>query len=298
MKKIIKKILRPPYQAIKLLLKRLIPEKVYLKRKFNRRLGYGLDLDNPKTMNEKIQWLKINNRSPLHTLCADKYAVRRYVKEKVGKEYLVPLVYHTENPTDIIPENLPDFPFIIKTNHDCGGNIIVRNKADTDWKNVQKLLSNKIKRNCYDISKEWSYKNIKPCIIAEKLLLDENENIPWDYKLHCFDGKVRIISVTIDRFGNQRRNFYNENWEFQPFVWGCPPSREKVPNLPAPKKLKEMIYIAEKLASDLLYVRVDLYDVINKIFFGEMTFYPGSGFVIFSPFEWDTKTGAMLELPR
>ena len=108
---------------------RVLSEKIFIQRTFKILLGYNLNLENPKTLNEKVQWLQLNDRTPLHTLCTDKYAVREYVKEKIGEQYLIPLVYHTNNPADIIPENLPDFPCIIKTNHGCGGHVIVKKEV-------------------------------------------------------------------------------------------------------------------------------------------------------------------------
>ncbi len=126
---------------------RIIPEKIFIKRTFKKSFGYNLNLENPKTFSEKIQWLKLNDRKPLHTLCADKYAVREYIKEKIGEQYLIPLVYHTDNPSDIIPDNLPDYPFIIKTNHGCGEHIIVKDKSEINYKSVQKTLTKLLKRN-------------------------------------------------------------------------------------------------------------------------------------------------------
>ena len=138
-----------------------MPEKLYLKRRFKRTFKRELDLDNPKTLNEKIVWLKLNDRTPLHTICADKYAVRSYIKEKVGEEYLVPLFYQTKNVKEIIPENLPDTPCIIKANHDSGGGIFVLDKSKTDWEEAQESLKKRLKKNYYPRSKEWQYKNIK-----------------------------------------------------------------------------------------------------------------------------------------
>jgi len=165
-----------------------IKEELFLKQQFKKRFGRALDLDNPQTFNEKLQWLKLNDRTALHTICADKYKVRDYVKEKIGEEYLVPLVFETKNPKDIIPENLPDYPVIIKTNHASYGGVIVRDKSQHNWKTVQKTLAKSLRINYYYKSKEWQYKNIERRIVVEKLLTGDSGDIPFDYKMHYFNG--------------------------------------------------------------------------------------------------------------
>lgn len=271
---------------------RVLPEKTYIKLTFKNTFGYDLNLENPKTLNEKIQWLQLNDRTPLRTLCADKYAVRDYVKEKIGEEYLVPLIFHTTNPTDIVPGNLPDFPFIIKTNHGCGDYIIVKDKSTIDWKRVQKNLKKSLKSNYYYKAKEWQYKNIKPCIVVEKLLLDKNFNIPNDYKFNCFNGKLGFPEVHIDRYIDYRKNCYDSEWNILNCEWGAKRGSE----VKKPKLLTKMILLAEILAKDFRYVRVDLYNLRDKIYFGELTFSPGAGFCRFNPPEWDRKFGNELKL--
>lgn len=271
---------------------RIITDKIFIKRAFKRILGYNLNLENPKTLNEKVQWLKLNDRTQLHTVCADKYAVREYVKEKIGEHYLIPLVYHTDNPADILPENLPDFPCIIKTNHGSGGHVIVKDKSKIDWKSVQKKLAKSIKSNHYYMFREWQYKNIDPCIVVEKLLLDKNFNIPLDYKFHCFNGNVNIITINIDRYSNHKRNLYDKDWNFI----NC---RMCLPNgvdAGKPKMLNKMKSLAEVLAHDFRYVRVDLYNVGSEVYFGELTFSPLAGFMQFNPPEWDRIFGDQLML--
>lgn len=271
---------------------RLFSEKFYIKQTFKNSIGYDLNLENPKTLNEKIQWLQLNDRTPLRTLCADKYAVRDYVKEKIGEEYLVPLIFHTTNPTDIVPGNLPDFPFIIKTNHGCGDYIIVKDKSTIDWKRVQKNLKKSLKSNYYYKAKEWQYKNIKPYIVVEKLLLDKNFNIPNDYKFNCFNGKLGFPEVHIDRYIDYRKNCYDSEWNILNCEWGAKRGSE----VKKPKLLTKMILLAEILAKDFRYVRVDLYNLRDKIYFGELTFSPGAGLCRFNPPEWDRKFGNELKL--
>ena len=271
---------------------RIIPEKIFLKRTFKEKLGYDLNLENPKTFNEKIQWLKLNDRKPLHTLCADKYAVREYIKEKIGEQYLVPLVYHTDNPADIVPENLPDLPCIIKTNHSNGGAIIVKDKSKIDWKHVQRKLARSLKSNFYYHTKEWQYKNIQPRIIVEKLLLDKNLNIPFDYKFHCFNGRLLFIQVDIDRYIDHKRNIYDPDWNFMDFQL----KYENGDDVEKPDMLNKMKSLAEILAKDFRYIRVDFYNLGSEVYFGELTLHPGSGFETFTPPEWDRKWGDKLIL--
>ncbi len=266
---------------------RLLPEKIYIKRTFKASLGYSLNLNNPKTFNEKIQWLQHNKRTQLHILCSDKYAVRGYVKEKIGEQYLIPLVYQTDNPLDIIPEKLPDYPFIIKTNHGCGGHIIVRDKYKIDWKNVQKKLKRLLKKNYYYKSREWQYKTINPKIVIEKLLFTKEYNIPNDYKIHCFNGRAIFIGVIYDKNINTKINYYDFDWN----ILEIHNFNKKGMGVNKPKVLKRMKSIAETLSNDFHYVRVDLYVVDDKIYFGELTFSPAAGFAPFNPIEWDRRFG-------
>lgn len=284
--------LRPFYKLYEIGL-RLIPDKLIIKNSFKKHMGYKLDLDNPKTLNEKINWLKLYNRKSIHTVVADKFKVRPYVKEKVGEKYLIPLLYHTSNPNDISPENLPDSPFIIKTNHDSSGGLIVRDKAKVDWKQAKKRFRRLLRENHYYTTIEWQYKNIEPRIVVEKLLTYEDGSIPEDYKFHCFNGKLAFIMIDFDRFGAIRtRNLYDSNWNLIKCNWGRPYGKE----LKKPDNLEEMIEVAEKLAKDFTYVRVDLYLVKNSIYFGELTFYHASGLQAFYQKECDENLGKMLDI--
>jgi hypothetical protein len=271
---------------------RIVPERTYIRRRFKNTFGYKVNLENPKTFNEKVHWLQLNDRTPLRTLCTDKYAVRGYVKDKIGKQHLIPLVYHSDSAAKIIPENLPDYPFIIKTNHSCGGHIIVRDKTKIDWNITQKKLKKLLKKNYYYKSREWQYKNIKPCIIVEKLLLDENSNIPYDYKFHCFNGKVEVISADIDRHVNSKRNIYDKDWNFI----DCRMRFENGIAVKKPKILNKMKSLAEILSNEFIYARVDLYIIGSKIYFGELTFSPAAGFQTIYPEKWDRIFGDKLKL--
>ncbi|MBO0330175.1 glycosyl transferase [Muricauda sp. CAU 1631] len=264
-------------------------------------MGKSPDLNDPKTLNEKIVWLKLNDRTPLHTKCADKYAVREYVSEKISDDYLVPLYYHTVNVKDIVPKNLPAPPYIIKTNHDSGGGIFVYDTLQIDWDQVQKSLKKRLKHNYYWESKEWQYKNIKPRVIVEKLLLTEAGKIPFDYKLHCFNGKVITIQVDMNRgTENHFRNWYDINWNREPFKWTAIKDGKKTDpsdyDIERPSTLEEMIRLSELLAAPFCYVRVDWYDVDGQLYFGELTFHHDGGNSPIEPSEWDLKLGEKLNL--
>ncbi|WP_418513069.1 ATP-grasp fold amidoligase family protein [Corallibacter sp.] len=276
------------------------PDRVKIKREFKKNLGYKLNLSEPETLNEKIQWLKLHDRTALHTKCADKFSVRAYVFDKVGDRYLIPLVYQTKKVRNIISENIPDYPIIIKTNHDSSGGIIVRDKSHVNWDLVQKKLNKNLSVNYYYRFKEWQYKHIEKRIIVEKLLTDNQGAVPFDYKFHCFHGKVVFIQVDIDRFTIHKRNMYDRNWKLLPFNW-CnfvdgKPKLENGKLLKKPESLDEMIAVSEKLSEPFKYVRIDLYDLEGDIYFGEVTFHPCSGAKVIHPVEWDYKLGAMIDL--
>jgi hypothetical protein len=282
------------YDVLKYKLLPLLPEKMYLRIIFRLYVGYTLNLEHPKTFNEKLQWLKLNDRTDLHTLCADKLAVREYIKEKTGEQYLIPLVYAADKADEITLDKLPEYPVIIKTNHGSGGAIIIKDKRLVNIAHIQKDLKKQLKKNLYPFGKEWQYKNIRPYIIVEKLLIDETGNIPVDYKFHCFHGKVEVIHVDIGRFTDHRRNVYDAQWNLLPFSWGYGTSRKIIAK---PEVLDKMIGIAVQLSLSFMYVRVDLYLVEDKICFGELTFHHGSGFEKFHPQEFDRILGDKLKLP-
>ena len=255
-------------------------------------MGYEIELSCPQTLNEKIQWLKLYDRTPLHTICADKLAARDFVEEKVGREHLIELVLSSGVPDDIKAENLPDYPVIIKTNHDNGGVVIVNNKEKLNWPEVRLKLRSKLKRNYFYRNREWPYLNIEPTIIVEKLLLDEKGNMPMDYKVHCFHGQPKMITVDIDRFDNHKQNFYDTEWNLLDCEWYYPIGS----GVPKPKGLASLLRVAEKLSKAFIYVRVDLYLIDGNVFFGELTFYQGAGLEKFSKVEWDYKLGSYIDL--
>jgi len=278
-------------------------DKYVIKKRFRKAFNYSLNLKEPVTLNEKMQWLKLNERSSLQTICADKYLVREYVASHVGENYLIPLYLYTTQVDELNSSSLPnDYSFIIKATHDSSGGVIVKNKDDLDYASLRENFAVLLKRNYYRQSKEWPYKNIKPGIIVEKLLVNEEGDIPIDYKIHCFNGKAKLIGVDIDRFTEHKRNFYDCEWNLLPFTWSS--WREGAPlwrnggDVSPPTCLNEMLMVAEKLSSPFNYARIDLYALSGKIYFGEITFYHGSGFEKFFPPKWDKYYGDILNVNK
>ncbi len=268
--------------------KKLIELKYYLNFKKK------LNLKNVKTYNEKIQWLKLYDRTSLHTLCADKLKVREYIKEVIGEEYLIPLVFSTENVEEIVPENLPDYPIIIKTNHDSGTYFIIRDKEKENWKVIRSKLKKALNRSYYKENREWQYKNIKPYILVEKLLLTASGKVPQDLKFHCFNSEVKFIQVDIDRETNHSRSLFNTNWDLLDFGLRYPSETY----IKRPTKLELLLKLAKKISSKFILARVDFYEFENEIYFGEITFHPGSGFEKFIPEKKDLEFGDLLKLPH
>ena len=277
----------------------LLPDSIYLKYAYWRKTRKYLNLDNPKTLNEKIQWLKLNDRDADYTIYADKYRVRTFVKDLIGEKYLIPLLCVFKDEKAISLSELPAEPFIIKTNHDSTGGLIFRNKSLVNIDKIRKDLKNKLSRNHYYLTKEYQYKDIEKCIIVEKLLIDKNNKIPNDYKFHCFHGKVAFIYVSIDREGANYRKIYTSTWKAIDVSW-CPlgegNSKFSGPDIEKPLNLSEMIDLAETLSQRFRYVRIDLYNVDGQIYFGEVTQHQGGGFEVITPLKYDEKWGSMLLL--
>lgn len=264
----------------------------FVLKQYKESFSKDLDLIKPNTFNEKLQWLKLFERNPLYTKLADKYLVRKYVADKVGKEILNELYGVYEKFEDINFQKLPQ-SFVIKATHGSGWNIICKNKRDIDLILVKKEINSWLSDNYYNYGKEYVYKNIKPRIIIEKYLGYKNGSSLNDYKFFCFHGEPRFIQVDIDRFTNHTRNFYDLQWDLLPFELLYESNNNPVPK---PKNLSLMIEICNKLSKGINFCRVDLYDLDDKVIFGEITFYPENGLGHFKPYEYDEKIGKFLKL--
>ena len=274
----------------------LFPDRLYLRLLFKFRTGYKLNLVNPKTFGEKIQWLKLYNRNSLYTVLVDKYKVKEYVANRAGLKYIIPTIGVWKNADEIEFKKLPS-KFVLKTTNGGGGDVIVcKNKANLDVAQTIKRLNNGLKKNIYGKLREWPYKDVRPQIIAEKYLEDDSGEL-IDYKFYCFDGQPRYCQVIQGRFAEESIDFYDMEWVHLPFTGLTPDVQSGLKCISKPENFDEMISIAKSLSEKLPFIRVDLYNVNGSIFFGEMTFYPASGLGTFRPNEWNFKLGDELKLP-
>ena len=272
-------------------------DKKYLEILFPLRTGYQLNLENPKTYNEKLQWLKLYNRDPQYCIMVDKWEVKRYIAEQVGEEYLIPTIGVYESVDDIPWNSLPN-QFVLKCTHDSGGLVICKDKESLNIKAAKKKLSDSLKRSYFYQNREWPYKNVKPRIICEEYMVDESGYELKDYKWFCFDGKVKALFIATDRGKSNEEtkfDFYDPNFNHLPFTNGHPNSDR---TLQKPIGFEKMKVLAERLSRNIPHVRVDLYDINGRIYFGEMTFFHWSGMKPFEPIEWDYTFGSWISLPK
>mgnify|MGYP000896560242 CR=1 FL=1 len=269
-------------------------DKMYIKLIYRFSMGEKLNLENPQTFNEKLQWLKLYDRNPLYTDLVDKYRVREFVKDRTGGgQHLIPLLGVWDKVEDIDFEKLPS-QFVLKCNHDSGGWIICKDKKKLDISKARTFLKKRLARNFFWNAREWPYKNVRKKIIAEQYMVDESGTELKDYKFFCFNGKCKAIFIATDRGVDTRFDFFDESFNHLPFTNGHPNADKQIQR---PATLSEMICIAELLSAGIPQVRVDLYDVFGHIYFGEMTFFHWGGKKPFKPKEWDWKFGQWIELP-
>lgn len=271
-----------------------LPDKAFLLYQYKKRTGQKLNLSNPRTFNEKLQYKKLYDRNPLYTVLADKYRVREYVKARAGEKYLIPLLGVWNNEKQIEEGMLPD-RFVLKCNHDSGSVFICRDKKEFDFDACRKQIHRALKKNYFWPGREWAYKNIKRCVIAEKYIEESGHELR-DYKFFCFHGRAEFIQVDIDRHTDHTRNIYTREWELLDVSVEYPRSSVSVKR---PQNLEEMIQVAERLSKGLNDVRVDLYNINDRqVFFGEMTLYHGSGTERIEPEEFDCRMGRLMQPPR
>ena len=272
----------------------IIPAKLYLKTIFIATNGYVPNFDNPKSFNEKINRIKLYDHNPKYTKLADKYLVKDYISETIWKEYVIPLLWVRDKFDDIDFDKLPN-QFVLKCNHDSWSVVICKDKKNFDKNTAKKKLEKALNYNYYNYAKERAYKDIKPKIIAEKYMVsDDNEELQ-DYKLMCFNWKVRCSFVCSERFKDWLKvTFFDRDWNMMPFERHYPKSSKKISK---PQNYEKMIEIAERISKEIPFVRIDLYDINWKLYFWEFTNYPGAWFEEFTPREWDFKLWKWIKLP-
>lgn len=273
-----------------------LPDEFYLKLFFRLIMHKKLDLKNPQSYNEKLQWLKLYDRKTIYTSMVCKYEVKEYIKNILGEEYIIPTLGVWEKVEDIDFSSLPN-QFVLKCTHDSGGLVICKDKSKLDINSAKKKLRKCLCTDYYLTSKEWPYKNVKRRIIAEKYMVDESGYELKDYKFFCFDGEVKALFIATDRGveGEETKfDFFDAEFNHLPFTNGHP---NAIITPKKPEHFEEMKEIASKLSKGIPQVRVDLYNINGKIYFGEMTFAHWCGFVPFKPEKWDYIFGSWIKLP-
>ena len=271
---------------------RFLPDKMYLQLHYFIKFKRFINFKDPKTFNEKINWLKIHDRNPEYTKMVDKYEAKEYVKNIIGEKYIIPTIGVWDKFEDIDFQKLPD-QFVLKCTHDSEGLVIVKDKSKLDIREAKKKIEEAMRYNFFYIGREYPYKNIKPRIIAEPYLEDSTNHELRDYKFFCFNGKVEIYKIDFNRQTKHQANYYDRKGNLLKFGEViCPPDYNK--KIKKPEKLKLMIKLAEQLSSDDCFVRIDFYQVNGQVFFGEKTFYPASGFGKFTDPKWDYNLGKLM----
>ena len=276
---------------------RILPDALYIRLEYFRHLKKFPNLKNPKTFNEKLQWLKLHDRKPEYTLMVDKYEAKRYVADIIGEQHIIPAFGVWNSFDEIDFDALPD-QFVLKCTHDCGGLVICRDKSQLDIAAAKKKIEKAMKVNYYWGEREWPYKNVKPRILAEKYMEDSELGDLRDYKFFTFDGEVKALFIATERASvseETKFDFFDADFNHLPFTNGHP-NAEVMPK--KPQNFERMKQLASKLSRGIPHLRVDFYEVDGEIYFGELTFSHWGGMVPFDPPEWDGIFGSWIELPK
>ena len=274
-----------------------LPDAAYLKMQFRGRLGEKLDLNHPVTFNQKLQWLKLNDRDPEHVKMVDKYEAKEYVAGILGPEYIIPTLGVWDRFDDIDFDALPD-RFVLKCTHDSHGLVICHDKSKLDMSDTRNRIAKSLNTDYYKKFREWPYRDVKHRIIAEQYMEDSvGKGDLTDYKLHFFSGECKVIMVGKNRFGADgvEKDFYSIEWEHLDIRRS--ESSNAYARTERPPELDKMVVLGKKIAKDMPFVRVDFYIVDHQIYFGEITFFPTSGLQRFNPDNWDTIFGRWIKLP-
>lgn len=272
---------------------RLFPDRWFINMLYERVTGKKLNIKNPRTFNEKLQWLKLYNRKPEYTQLVDKYEVKKIVSNLVGGEYVIPTIGLYESVDEIDFDALPN-QFVLKCTHDSGGVVICKDKPSFDKQQALEKLHHCFQKNFYWLNREWPYKNVKPRIIAEPYLEDEDGELK-DYKVFTFNGEPKIIQIDYNRFKGHLRNLYDTEWKRLDVTIQFPTDINR--EFTKPLVLEQLLEISRKLSKGIPHVRTDFYIINDKIYFGEMTFFHGSGFEKIIPESFDVEMGSWIKLP-
>ncbi len=273
-----------------------MPDKLYVRLLFWAFMKKRLDLDHPKTYNEKLQWMKLYDRDPEYTKLVDKYEAKEYVASRIGPEYIIPTYGVWDSPEEIDFDALPD-RFVLKTTHDSGGIRIIDKKKGFDRAGIDAFFRKRLQQSTWQKQREWPYKNVKPRILAEQYMEDEKTGELRDYKFFCFDGEVKALFIATDRQSKDRPtafDFFDTDFNWLDVRHGHPNAPVKPDK---PENFEEMLRLAGILSQGFAHLRVDLYEINGRVYFGELTFFHHGGIVPFDPEEWDLKFGEWLTLP-
>jgi hypothetical protein len=272
---------------------RFISDKRYVKIYYRLKMHKKLNLKEPKTYSEKLNWLKLNDHNPLYTKLVDKYEVKDYIKNEIGEEYVIPTYGIYNNVDEIDLDKLPN-QFVLKCTHDSEGIVICKDKSKLDWKAAKKKLKQCLKYNFYYIGREWPYKNVKPRIICEQYIEDNDKKELWDYKFLCFNGEPKVMFIVSDRqTGHTKLDFFDMNFNRLEIKQDYPNSNR---DFKKPICFDKMIELSKILSKKFKYIRLDFYEVNGKVYFGEFTFYHHGGFTKFEPEEYDEILGSYINL--
>lgn len=271
---------------------RFIPDEPYLKMVFRIKTGKKLNLKNPKTFCDKLNWLKLHDVHPEYTRLADKIAVREYLKEVLGEDICIPMLGTWEHYDDIDFDALPD-QFVLKCNHDSGSVKIITDKSKIDHTELRKFFEGRLKVNSYVLAREYPYRDITPRIYAEMFMVPKGESDISDYKFLCFNGKPQVMFTITNRQKDCRQDFFDMDFNHLPIMGVYPNSSG---NVSEPKKFEEMKALAGKLSQGMTFVRIDLYEINGNIYFGEFTHFDAGGFWPKKPEEWEYKLGDLIDI--
>ena len=274
---------------------RIIPDRAYIQMYYFAHFKKFCNLKNPKTYNEKLNWLKLHDKNPIYTRIVDKFEAKEYVKNIIGDQYIIPTLGVWDNFDDIDFDKLPQ-QFVLKCTHDSEGLVIVKDKDKLDKEMAKNKIESALKQNFFYIGREWPYKNVKPRIIAEKYMEDHIDGELRDYKFFCFDGEPKAMFVASDRASdNVKFDYFDLNFNHLDIKQKYPHAEQP---LRKPVTFEKMIEISKVLSKGFPHVRVDFYEVDGQLYFGELTFYHFSGFMPFEPNKWDKIFGDWIKLPQ
>ncbi len=288
-----KKIFKDREKRLKLIYKlSFLPDKLYLKFVFRIKTGRKLNLKNPTGFNEKQNWLKLYDKHPEYTALVDKIAVRDHIEKALGDGSLFPLLGHWDSYDEIDFSKLPD-RFVLKCNHDSGSVKVVEDKSKINHAEMKEFLENRLRMNAFSFGREYPYKDVKPCIMCEQYMEAKDGKGINDYKFFCFDGEPKIMFVATDRAVDVKFDFYDMDFNHLD-IYNIHPNADHA--IEKPKAFEQMKDICRKLTKGMRFVRLDLYEIDGKVYFGEYTFFHGGGFYLFSPEQWEQRLGQWLRI--